>query len=223
MKNSGIKWFEYLYCSLFVLLNTILGIVFNSSWLIIVYSIVVIISVFLLTKGNFVGNILQVIASIMYAIISFNSKYFGETITCLLINLPVYSISIVTWLKNRQSNSNTIKINKIKIKETIAISFASVAIFVLLYFMLKAFNTANLVVSTISMTLSVIATYLVMRRCEYNFVFYLLQNLISIVLWLPIVYANIAYLPTVVNFCIFAILNTTGIINWAKLKKNQKE
>lgn len=224
MKNSlNIKWFEYLFISVFVLATIIIGIIFQSSLLIISYSVVGIISIFLLTKGLFVGNVLQVIAAIVYAIISFKNQYYGEMITCLFITIPVYCASIFTWLKNKDKASSVVKVNKLKLKEYLIVLLASVVIYVLLYFMLKAFNTANLIFSTLSMTIGVVASYLVLRRSEFNFVCYLTNNIVCIILWCTVSLTDAAYFPTMVNYVVFLLLNISGVINWIKLKKEQNK
>ena len=63
-------------------------------------------------KGNVWAQILMIIFSILYGIISFRFRYWGEMITYLGMTLPMAVWSTVTWIKNpsaekRQSGADT--------------------------------------------------------------------------------------------------------------------
>lgn len=51
-------------------------------------------------KGNVWAQILMIIFSILYGIISFRFRYWGEMITYLGMTLPMAVWSTVTWIKN---------------------------------------------------------------------------------------------------------------------------
>ena len=51
-------------------------------------------------KGNVWAQILMVIFSILYGIISFRFRYWGEMITYLGMTMPMSVWSTITWLKN---------------------------------------------------------------------------------------------------------------------------
>ena len=54
----------------------------------------------LAAKGNVWAQILMIIFSILYGIISFRFRYWGEMITYLGMPLPMTVWSTVTWIKN---------------------------------------------------------------------------------------------------------------------------
>lgn len=220
---TSLKWYEYLLFSTFLLTTLILGLITKSAFIITFCSIIGILSVILIVKGNFVGNVLQAIFAIIYSFIAFRNQYYGEVIFHMLINLPMATLSVFTWLKNRNQQENVIKVSSIKLKEWLVLLLASIGIFIGMYFMLKAFNTANLWVSTLSLSVGTIAAYLSMRRCEYNFILYIILNAICIALWLPVVLQNVANIPTIITYFVNLSLNCFGIINWIKMKKQQKQ
>lgn len=51
-------------------------------------------------KGNPVGQILMIVFSILYGIISYGFAYYGEMITYLGMTLPMAVFSLVSWLRN---------------------------------------------------------------------------------------------------------------------------
>ncbi len=219
-----LKWYEYAYLILFNLTILVLGIIFKSSALVIISSILGILMVFFLGKGKLLGNIIGIVQGVTYIIISYFNQFYGEAIICGAVTLPIYIFAIISWAKNQNKDDRVVQVNNsITIKE-ILIVFAVLAVyFVGVYFMLRAFNTANLVISTISAVLGTLAGYLVIRRSEYNFICYMLNNIIAITLWLTLVITknDLAYISTVVQYCMFFFLNLMGTINWIKIKRVQ--
>ena len=57
-------------------------------------------------KGNVWAQILMVVFSILYGIISFRFRYWGEMITYLGMTMPMAVWSAITWFKN-PSEGNT--------------------------------------------------------------------------------------------------------------------
>lgn len=94
------------------------------------------------------------------------------------------------------------------------ITFAVTAVF---YFVLKAFNTANLLPSTISVTTSFLAVYLTFRRSPYYAVGYAANDVVLIVLWVMASFENIKYVSVVICFVAFFANDIYGFINWRKM------
>ena len=87
---------------------------------------------------------------------------------------------------------------------------------------LKFFNTSELVVSTFSMIASLLAVYLLVRRSKYCFIFYLINDIILIILWgLPIISGNLLFIPMVIDPFVLLISDSYGTFNWNKIEKEQ--
>ena len=112
--------------------------------------------------------------------------------------------------------------SKIKGKEYILLGFLATIITTLFYFILKYFNTANLLISTISVTTSFSAVYLTFRRSEYYAVAYGANDIVLIVLWGLMCIKDISYLSVVTNMLVFLLNDTYAFINWRKMRKRQQ-
>lgn len=173
-------------------------------------------------KGNPLGQLLMVVFSIMYGIISYTFAYYGEMITYLGMSAPIALLAMVFWLKNPYNgNRSEVKINTISKKELGIIAAVTVVVTVAFYFILKALNTANLIPSTISVTTSFLAAYLTFRRSEYYALVYASNDIVLIVLWIMASIENKGYVSVVICFVIFLINDMYGYINWLRLKKRQ--
>ena len=205
-----------------VLLVSLVGIIFKSDLLTTLCSIVGIITALLLAKGKNLGQIFGLLIVALYSIVSFKNGYYGEVIIYLCIMLPMYIIGIISWIRHQNNDTNTVEVNKIKIKEWIIVFFASIASFIGIYFLLKAFNTNQLFISSLSVIDSLFAVYLGVRRSKYSFYFYVVNDLILILLWgIPVVSGTIILIPMVFNPLINLINDLYGIYNWKKLENIQ--
>ena len=173
-------------------------------------------------KGNPLGPFFAIFFSILYGIISYSFAYYGEMITYLGMTGPMAVFALISWLRNPYSNEKTeVKVNSIGKTEVILMSVAAVAVTVLFYFILKAFDTANIVPSTISVTTSFLAVYLTFRRNEFYAVAYAANDVILIILWGLATISDISYLSVTICFVIFLANDIYGFVSWSKMKKRQ--
>lgn len=174
-------------------------------------------------KGEVLGQILTVVFSIFYGVISFKFRYFGELITYVGMTAPIALMSTVTWLKNPyKKGESEVKIAKLtKGKIILMIVLTAVTTFVF-YFILRYFNTANLFFSTVSVATSFSASYLMLFRSPYYAVAYAANDVVLIILWVLASVTNIQYVPMVICFVIFLVNDLFGFISWQKRKKQQR-
>ena len=82
-------------------------------------------------------------------------------ITYLGMTLPMCVFALVSWLKNPyKDNKSEVAVAKLKKKDIPLIIISALAVSIAFYFILKNFNTANLLPSTISVTTSFVAAFL---------------------------------------------------------------
>lgn len=175
-----------------------------------------------MAKGDVWGQILSVVFSIMYAISSYKMRYYGEMITYLGMTMPISALSVITWLKNpAEKGKNVVKIHKLtKWQKVMAVVF-TFSVTWIFYFILKAFNTANLFFSTISITTSFLAAYLSVYRNSYYAVAYAANDVVLIILWILATMQDVAYFPIIICFVMFLINDLYGFICWKKREKKQ--
>lgn len=210
--------------SISVILIFVSFIIFNrESILTLIASLIGVTSLIFNAKGNPFGQFLMVVFSVLYGIISFTFSYYGEMITYLGMTAPMAVFALISWIKNPyDGNKSEVKINRLKKKEIVFMLLLTAVITFIFYFILAAFNTANLIPSTISVTTSFLAVYLTFRRSAFYAAAYAANDVVLITLWLMAALSNIAYLSVVICFVIFLINDVYGFINWSKMQKRQE-
>jgi len=221
MKNYIKSWnkFEIILLVLSVVVILGLGIYLECGFLATIVPFIGFFSALNQAKGHVVGQVVGVLLAILYSIMSYNNQYYGEVIIYLVVILPLYISGIYTWLKNRDNKSEKVKQNVIETKEWHGLLLVNILLYVGLFFLLKHFNTSNLLVSTISMNINLTATYLLVRRSRYSFLFYLINAFILLILWgLPVLNGNMLLLPMVFDALLLLVNNIYGLHSWSKNK-----
>lgn len=215
---------EWLIWSISVISIIVFFFVFkNSQYLYLVGSLIGATALIFVSKGNPIGQFLTVVFSIFYGIISYSFNYYGEMITYLGMSAPIALWALISWLKNPyKGNRNEVKVNSLSKKEWCLFLTAAVVITVSFYFVLQALNTANLIISTVSVLTSFMAAYLTARRSRFYAIGYGINDIVLIIMWSMASYKNFTYLPMIICFTAFLITDIYGFINWSIMNKRQK-
>lgn len=196
----------------------------GSNYLSLTASLIGVTSLIFNAKGNPVGQFLMVIFGIMYGIISYTFDYYGEMITYMGMTVPMAIVAFISWMRNPyKGNRSEVKVNRLKKGEIIFLVFLTVAVTAVFYFILKAFHTANLIPSTLSVTTSFAAVYLTFRRSPYFAIAYAANDIVLIVLWVLATLSDMSYLSVTICFAVFLINDIYGFISWMKMQKRQKK
>lgn len=171
-------------------------------------------------KGNVWAQVLMIVFSIIYGIISWRFRYYGEMITYLGMTMPMAVWSMITWLANPSKEAGVVAIRKMDVSLWMKTGLATLVVTVLFYYILEYFETPNIIFSTLSVTTSFLAVTLTMLRTSYFALFYAMNDAVLIVLWVLATLDSIAYLPVVVIFIIFLYNDLYGFISWKKREIN---
>lgn len=189
----------------------------NFDLLTLVAALVGVTSLIFAAKGNVWAQILMIVFSILYGIISYRFRYWGEMITYLGMALPMAVWSAITWLRHPSgSDGNEVEIQILHRTQLLYVGGASVVVTFVFYLILDALDTPNIVFSTISVVTSFLAAALTMLRSSYYALGYAANDLVLIVLWTLASLENPAYIPVVVNFTIFFFNDMYGFISWKR-------
>ena len=194
----------------------------RSNYLSLAGSLIGVTSLIFSAKGNPAGQILMIVFSLLYGIISYSFAYYGEMITYIGMTMPMAIIALVSWLRNPYNGRRSeVRVGNIGRKEVCFLLLLTAAVTVLFYYILRFFHTANLIPSTLSVTTSFIAVYLTFRRIPFFALAYAANDIVLIVLWSLASIADIHYLSVLICFVVFLVNDIYGFISWRKMAKRQ--
>jgi len=196
----------------------------RANHLTLIASLIGVTSLIFNAKGNPIGQVLMVIFSLLYGMISYTFSYYGEMITYLGMTMPMAVFALIAWLRHPyKGNRAQVKVNSIGMSEQVLMWLMTLGVTAAFYFILAHFNTANIIPSTLSVTTSFIAVYLTFRRSPYFALAYAANDIILIVLWVLASVTNARYISVVVCFVAFLFNDIYGFISWQQMKRRQAE
>ena len=208
------EWWVWICSLIIIIMANLLSESFDL--LTLVAACIGVTSLIFAAKGNVWSQILMIIFSILYGIISWQFRYWGEMITYLGMTMPMAVWSTVTWIKNPSENGKEVEIQKLTKKHIILLIVSGIAVTIVFYMILAALQTPNILFSTISVTTSFFAAALTMLRSSYYAVGYAANDIVLIVLWILASISNPRYLSVTIIFIIFFFFDIYGFISWKK-------
>jgi len=222
IKNYFTKLEKVLWISSVLLIILSFCIFDRINHLTLAASLIGVTSLIFNAKGNPIGQVLMVVFSLLYGIISFSFAYYGEMITYLGMTMPMAVVALIAWLRNPyEGNKAEVKVNQISKRETLFMWLLAILVTLCFYFILEFFHTANIVPSTLSVTTSFVAVYLTFRRSPYFAVAYATNDIVLIILWILASMEDIRYVSVIVCFIAFLVNDLYGFLNWRRMEIRQ--
>lgn len=194
----------------------------NQGVLSLLASLVGVTGLIFVAKGNVFGQFLTIIFSVLYAVVSYRFRYYGEMITYVGMSLPAAAAAAYTWIKNPYGeNKSEVKTAKLGKGKSAFLIISTVAVTWLFYYILEYLGTANLFFSTVSVATSFSACMLLIFRSPLYAVAYAANDAVLITLWTLASIEDIGYLPMIFCFCMFLFNDLYGFFNWKRMSKRQ--
>ena len=187
----------------------------------IIASLIGVTALIFVAKGYVIGQVLTIVFAFFYGFISFFFCYYGEMITYLGMSAPMAALATVEWLRNPYKGTKEVKIKKLTPLSAVLLFVSCALVTFAFYFILKAFGTASLVVSTFSVTTSYLASALTFLRSPYYALAYAANDIVLIVLWIIASLSDISCIPMTVCFIMFFANDMYGFYNWKRMAEKQ--
>lgn len=214
---------KWLFCVSALLILTSFLVFDRKNYMTLAASFIGVTSLIFNAKGNPFGQLLMIIFSVLYGVISYSFSYFGEMVTYLGMTAPMALIALISWLRNPyKGNRSQVAVGKVGAAESVFMWVLTAVVTVVFYFILDFFDTANMIPSTLSVTTSFVAVYLTFRRSPYFAVAYAANDIVLIVLWVMATFQDISYLSVVICFVVFLANDLYGFLSWRRMQKRQE-
>ncbi|MBQ8551205.1 MAG: nicotinamide mononucleotide transporter [Clostridia bacterium] len=172
-------------------------------------------------KGYVLGQVLTVAFAVFYGIISFFFRYYGEVITYMCMTAPIAVVTVIEWIRHPYKGTKEVQVSRLSKRRVVFMLISALLVTAAFYFILGALGNASLIVSTLSVTTSYIASYLTFCRSPYYALAYAANDIVLIVLWVIATISDSSYLPMVLCFIMFLANDIYGFINWRRMLARQ--
>ena len=188
----------------------------------VIASLIGVTALIFVAKGYVLGQVLTVVFAAFYGVISVFCRYYGEMITYLGMSAPMAALAAVEWLRNPYRGTREVQIRRLTKTHAVRLIVLSLVVTVIFYFILKALGTASLLMSTLSVTTSFLASALTYYRSPWYAAAYAANDLVLIVLWIFASETDPACMPMIACFAMFFLNDMYGFINWRRMAKRQE-
>ena len=213
-----------LWVSSIIIITVTFFIKSSGNYLTLVASLIGATFLIFIAKGMVIGQLLMLLFSVLYALISWNLCYYGEMLTYLGMTAPMAVLSAIQWIKNPyEGKKGVVKTAKLSKKKIFYLIIMAVIVTWIFYYILLYFNTANMMFSTISVTTSFLAAFLTFLRSPLYALGYAANDIVLIVLWVLATMGDKDYLPMIICFITFLINDIYGYVSWRKMEKDQEK
>lgn len=216
---NGFEWTLYILSAVTVIVTGVFG--GGDGVLSTVASFIGVTALIFVAKGDVFGQILTLVFSVFYGIISYSFNYYGEMITYMCMTAPIALASVVSWIRHPFKDTDEVEVATLSHRNVAFMWVATIVVTVAFYFILGAFGNANLLVSTVSVTTSFLASYLTFFRSPYYALAYAANDIVLIALWIMASLSDIKYIAMVVCFIAFFANDMYGFYNWKRMQKRQ--
>lgn len=209
--------FDKVYTILFTLSLIAVQLITDSTLVSLVCAVLGIGHVILVRKGHRYAMILGAVQSLIYCIISFNAKIYGDFMLNLY-NVFFLTCGFIEWRKHSKGNQvEIIRLTKAKAIEVVASTFV---IYFGLVIILKVLGGFNPYLDATTTTLCIVGVWLMSNRYIECWVALNLNNIISVGLWITLLLSGNPNAPVMMfMFGCYLVNSIYATIQWNKLLK----
>ena len=195
----------------------------KDTWLGIAASITGVICVILCGMGKVSNYFFGTINVILYAIVAWKAKYYGDVMLNLLYYFPTNIIGWISWKKHIDAEKNVVYKRRMTGKQDILLVIISVAGIFGYGYVLKLMGGNLPVVDSMSTVLSVIAQVLMIKRFMEQWVIWIVVDAVSVIMWIAALFTEGASVAVLLMWSVFLTNAIIMFIKWLMESKNQTE
>lgn len=229
MVNSVKKYFEewnlweVIWLLSFTVIILTLSILWKDTWYGTVASLTGIWCVVLTAKGKISNYYFGIVNVILYAVVAYQSKFYGEVMLNILYFLPMTIGAIFLWKKHKVSEDrpDDVRIITLEWKERI-LWFVGSVFAILGYTYLLYVLKGNLPwVDSITTVASIVAMIILARRAIEQWILWIFVDILTVVMWVIAIKQGAGDITVLIMWIAYLINAVYGYMNWLKLLKEQ--
>ncbi len=174
-------------------------------------------------KGKSSCYLFGTVNVILYGIICYQNKVYGDMLLNLAYYLPMQIAGFFLWIRNRDAATGTIIRKKLSWINRIYFLAGTAALWCIGAFLLRLAEAASPWLDSATTVISIAAMLLGVMRCFEQWIGWSLVNGISVIMWLKLWHDGNGSLATVLMWGIFFICGIVFACQWHKSSQHGAE
>lgn len=198
----------------------ILSIYWNDSAMGIVSATTGVACVVCTGKGKLSAYIFGLVNTVLYAIIAFQAKYYGEVMLNALYYFPMQFYGIYVWSKHMDNKTHEVIKRHMSTKGRGLLGMIVIVATVAYGFALKALGGALPFVDALSTVISVVAMIVSIKMYMEQWVLWVIVNVVTVVMWVVAFVNGNESIATLIMWIIYLANAVIMHFKWAREAKN---
>lgn len=216
VKIKGWKKSEIIFLTLVILFILIHSILRQDSLAAAINAICGITYTFIAGKGNPICYLFGVTGSGFYSYLSFQNMLWGNLILYLCYYIPMQILGFFQWNKNLKEGKKEIVKRYLPKQELSVLVAVTMLLIVLTAFILYYFQDTHPILDSITTICSIGGMYLTVRRAIEQWLFWIVVNLLSLIMWSYVALNGARVYSTIIMWAVYLILAFYFYFSWRK-------
>lgn len=160
---------------------------------------------------------------ILYAIVAYKARYYGDVMLNVLYYLPTNIWGWILWEKNIDRQSNTVYKRRMTLKQDIILLIVSVVSVFGYSYVLKLLGGNLPIVDSMSTVFSVIAQVLMIKRFTEQWVIWIVVDVVSVIMWFAALFAEGASIAMLLMWSVYLGNAIIMYVKWRLETKAEPE
>jgi nicotinamide mononucleotide transporter len=177
----------------------------------------------LVAKQNILNYAFGLVNVILYAIIAFLSKYYGNAALNLLYYVPMQFLGWFNWMNHRsETDGKKVEAHRQTWPKAVITMIVTIIIILLMTIILTKMNDKSPWLDSISTVLSMVAMFMMVRTYAEQWYLWIVINIIQITMWISNAVHGQPYSGMMIIMWSFFLVNSiNGLIIWLKESRNK--
>ena len=188
----------------------------KDSYIAVVSAVCGLLYTFFAGKGKISCYLFGLTGSGFYGYLSFINGLFGNCLLYVGYYIPMQILGIFKWKQNLKKDTNEIYKTKLSFSQRVVLFCVSVLLSLTVSALLFFLKDSNPLLDGVSVSLSLVAMYLTVRRCIEQWVLWGIVNFICVLMWVKVVLNGQKTYSTVFMWLCYFILAFYFYKKWKK-------
>ena len=160
---------------------------------------------------------------LLYAIVAWNAKYYGDVMLNLFYYFPTNMIGWVAWIKHMDKEKNEVYKKRMTWKQDVMLAFISVVGVLGYSYVLKLLGGNLPMVDSMSTVFSVIAQILMIKRFMEQWIIWIIVDIVSVIMWIAAFFNGGESIAVLIMWSVFLVNAVIMFVKWLKESVPGKE
>ena len=170
--------------------------------------------VILCGKGKMSTYLFGTVNVILYALVAWQAKYYGDVMLNLLYYFPTNILGWFVWKKNMDTKTQEVTKKRMTVKQDIIAAVLSAAGIIGYSFILKLLGGNLPVIDSMSTVLSVVAQILMIKRFTEQWIIWILVDAVSVIMWIAAFFNGTESIAVLLMWTIYLVNAVIMFVKW---------